>query len=116
MSVSLGLSRVAGGRWLFGVHDTFARYLAQFAKLEALLELEREVQRMWECERIFELDAPKVASCCSGISGLRNTLIHISLRRMERLGRSSGEYNPLSCLPLAMIKFFSIAVLKTNTL
>ena len=98
MSVSLGLSRVAGGRRLFGVRDNFARYFAQFAKLEALLELEREVQRMWERERIFELDAPKVANWWySEITDFAGySIIHVPPYRREKLGRSSGEYGHLA--------------------
>ena len=32
----------------------------QFAKRDTIREIEKEVQRRWDKERIFEADAPKV--------------------------------------------------------
>lgn len=34
--------------------------LVQFTKLEAIRDIEREVQQRWEREKTFEIDAPKV--------------------------------------------------------
>lgn len=34
----------------------------QFVKRDAIHDIEREVQQRWENERVFEIDAPKVAS------------------------------------------------------
>lgn len=35
-------------------------FLLQFVKRDTIREIEKEVQRRWEKERIFEIDAPKV--------------------------------------------------------
>lgn len=36
--------------------------LVQFTKLEAIRDIEREVQQRWEREKTFEIDAPKVCA------------------------------------------------------
>ena len=43
----------------------------QFAKRDTIREIEKEVQRRWDKERIFEVDAPKVS-----LPPLSFTLIH----------------------------------------
>lgn len=58
--------------------------------------MEREVQRMWERERIFELDAPKVTNWCSEMTEFYRFFSTARSRRMEKLERSSGAYSRLS--------------------
>jgi len=38
----------------------------QYAKRDAILEIEREVQRKWAADKVFELDALQVSSSFLG--------------------------------------------------
>jgi len=47
---------------LVAYHTAACDPLVQFTKLEAIRDIEREVQQRWEREKTFEIDAPKVCA------------------------------------------------------
>ena len=58
----------------------FYTYLIfQFAKRDAIIAVEREVQQRWEKEAVFEYDAPEVKSSLAGIAEPVHTPVNCTL-------------------------------------
>ena len=51
----------------------------QFAKREAIREIEKEVQRRWEQEKVFEIDAPQVRCLSACLSACLPVCLSVCL-------------------------------------
>ena len=60
----------------------------QYAKRDAILEIEKEVQRKWAAEKVFEIDGPLV---CCGHPASEEEILEVNVVDVFVLGRRKGR-------------------------